>query len=257
MNDFAEVCKLIANRIYSVVAHELMENPSTVSAQVGMGADGTPTKLLDKLAEDAAIKVINQSGLKINLLSEEAGFVDRQAEYTLVLDPLDGTRNACRNLPFYCTSIAIGRSHLLDVEYGLIMNLPTKDLYEARRGKGAYLNGRKIKVRKYDKENALFSFVSGRSKSELSKKLLNRPHLRALGACALEMALVASGALDGYLMVQPIARITDIAAGALLVKEGGGRVYNAKGEVIDMPFNVRERTSLLALSCEEIRKELL
>jgi fructose-1,6-bisphosphatase/inositol monophosphatase family enzyme len=255
MKDFAELSHLTANRISSVVTQELRKNPLTIGVQVGMGADGTPTKLLDKLAEDAAIEVINHSGLELNLLSEEVGFVDRQAEHTLVLDPLDGTRNACRNLPFYCTSIAIGKSHLLDVEYGLVMNIPTRDLYEAKKGKGAYLNGRRIKVRKYNKQKALFSFVSGRS--ELTTSLLNRSHLRALGACALEMALVASGALDGYLMAQPIARITDIAAGALLVKEAGGEVYNTKGEVMDMPFNIKERTSLLALSCKEIKKEFL
>jgi fructose-1,6-bisphosphatase/inositol monophosphatase family enzyme len=257
MKDFAELCHAVADRIHSAVSKNVRDSPLAIGTQVGMGADGTPTDLIDKIAEDEAMKAVKQSGLNMNVLSEEAGFVDKKAEYTLVLDPVDGTRNACRNLPFYCTSIAIGKVSLSDVEYGLVMNIPSGDVYEAKKGSGAYLNGKKIKVREYEKESSLFSFVSGGIKKEFTERLLDMPHLRALGACALEMSLVASGALDGYLMFNPVARITDIAAGALLVKEAGGVLYNAKGEELNLPFNVKDRTSVIALSCKEIKKEFL
>ena len=68
---------------------------------VGLGADGTATKFIDRLAENVALDLINKSKVKVNVLSEEAGFIDNGGKYTFVLDPLDGTRNAYRGIPFY------------------------------------------------------------------------------------------------------------------------------------------------------------
>ncbi|MCD6467816.1 MAG: sugar kinase, partial [Thermoplasmata archaeon] len=111
--------------------------------KIGIGADGTATEYIDKIAEDIAIKYVRKSKVAVNILSEEAGFLDFGGEYTLIIDPIDGTRNAVRGIPFYATSIAVGKDTLNSVEYGIVMNIPTGDTYIAEKGEGVYLNNRR------------------------------------------------------------------------------------------------------------------
>ena len=90
-----------------------------------MGADGTPTQWIDRYAEDIVLDTVADT--KINILSEERGYIDNGGDYTLILDPIDGTRNAIHNIPFYAISLAIGKEKLGDVQYGLVRNIPTGD----------------------------------------------------------------------------------------------------------------------------------
>ena len=113
---------------------------------VGLGADGTATKFIDRLAENTALDLINKSKVKVNVLSEEAGFIDNGGKYTFVLDPLDGTRNAYRGIPFYSVSIGVGKKCINDIEYGIVKNIPTGDVYTAEKGFGAFLNGKRFCV---------------------------------------------------------------------------------------------------------------
>ena len=82
------------------------------SINTDLGADGTITKYVDKIAEDAALNYLQKSKIKVNVLSEEAGYIDNNADYTFVLDPIDGTRNAYRGIPFFAISIAVGKSKM-------------------------------------------------------------------------------------------------------------------------------------------------
>src|SRR5439155_24947184 len=122
-------------------------------AELGIGADGTPTKMVDDLAEREIVSILKRSKKdRMNLLSEEAGYVDLDGEKLLVADPIDGTTNAVRGIPFYCVSLAIGTKDLSDVEAGIVMNLCTGDRFEALAGKGATRNGKPLRVRATDKE---------------------------------------------------------------------------------------------------------
>jgi NAD+ kinase len=129
---------------------------------LGMGADGTPTKLIDEAAESACIQILNDRKENLNVLSEEIGFIDNNAEYTLVMDPIDGTHNAIRRIPFYSVSLAIGKKRLSDVKYGLVKNLASGDTFWAEKGKGAYLNDKPLKARSFDPKDSLFSIYVGR-----------------------------------------------------------------------------------------------
>jgi len=221
--------------------------------EVAMGADGTPTLYIDKIAEDVAMEII---GKEANVLSEEIGFIDNGKEYTFVLDPIDGTRNAVHGIPFYAISIAIGKRDVRGVEYGIVKNVPTGDIYEAFKGEGAYLNGRKIEVSR-DFSDIIYVLVLGESGNEKTWKLVNFYIIRAMGAAALEMCLVASGAAHAYFMPQESLRVTDFAAGCLIVREAGGEVYNANGEVLNVPFDLRVRSSVLAVADKNIMEALL
>src|SRR3989304_2469099 len=89
-------------------------------AIMGMGAYGTPTQAIDRVAEEAVLRYLAYNDSDLNVLSEEAGFVDRGGSWTLVLDPIDGTYNAVRGVPFYATSLAGGDDRLSTVTHGLV-----------------------------------------------------------------------------------------------------------------------------------------
>lgn len=93
-----EEIKLLAHKTVDKIYRKVRRTCSTefhrLGTNIGIGADGTPTKYVDKVAEDVAVSFIRRSDTKVNLLSEESGFLDFSGEYTFVLDPVDGTRNA-------------------------------------------------------------------------------------------------------------------------------------------------------------------
>ena len=119
-SEVKELALKITKSIYRKI-RSLQSQGINLGRNIGIGADGTPTEYIDKIAEDIAIRYIEKSRIPVNLLSEEAGYIDRDGEYTFVLDPIDGTRNAIRGIPFYSTSLAIGRDTLDSVEYGIVL----------------------------------------------------------------------------------------------------------------------------------------
>ncbi|RLF60134.1 MAG: inositol monophosphatase [Thermoplasmata archaeon] len=221
--------------------------------EVAMGADGTPTAHIDKIAEEVALEVI---GREANILSEEIGYIDNGKEYTVIMDPIDGTRNAIHGIPFYCASIAIGTHDLKSVEYGIVKNLPTGDCYEAIRGEGAFLNGHEITVA-HDTSDLIYILVLGTSGNEKTWRLASKFTTRSLGAAALEMCMVASGAAHAYYMPRELLRITDFAAGTLMVREAGGGVYTADGEVLNVAADLSVRSSVLAVANADIMEVLV
>ncbi|MEM2387588.1 MAG: inositol monophosphatase family protein [Candidatus Thermoplasmatota archaeon] len=217
-----------------------------------IGADGTPTNYIDKIAEEVAIKII---GKEANILSEECGFIDNGCEYTFVIDPIDGTRNAIAGIPFYGISIAIGKENLKDVSYGIVKNIPTGDIFEAFSGKGAFLNKKMISVKKRNKP--FLCLVLGESGNEKTWRIANRHHVRAMGAAALEICLVACGAAQAYFMGKRSLRVTDFAAAGLIVEEAGGIIRDENGDDLDLPLDLNVRSGIIAVCDEEILEELI
>ena len=224
---------------------------------VGLGADGTITKYVDKIAEEAAFKVIEKSDVKVNVLSEEIGFVDNDAEYTFVLDPLDGTRNAARGIPFYSVSLAVGKNRISDVEYGIVKNIPTGDVFLAEKGYGAFLNNRRIAIPEIPDKEILSSLALGKNYDKTTIKLARKDKVRSLGSASLEMCMVAIGALDFYVIGKEYLRCVDIAASTLILREAGGVVTDIHGEELDMPFDLNEHTSVVAACSMEIIKKII
>ncbi|MCL2510257.1 MAG: sugar kinase, partial [Methanomassiliicoccaceae archaeon] len=107
---------------------------------IGMGADGTSTSQIDKIAENTVLDYIQRNNIPLNVLSEEIGFVDNGGDETLVLDPIDGTSNAVAGIPLYTISMAIGKKSLADIHTAYLRNLATGDVYTAEKGKGAFKN---------------------------------------------------------------------------------------------------------------------
>ena len=241
----------LLRRMADAVARVVRESPSeSWGDELRIGADGTPTKRVDEIAEKAILEHLAEAK-GMDLLSEEAGHLARGGERVLVVDPIDGTTNAVRGIPFYCVSLAIGQRLLSDVECGLVMNLCTGDVFQAQKGRGATLNGRPIRAKASTKARVFAT--SGMAPEELPPA---RGILRSFGASALEMCLVAQGALDGYHYAKPILRVIDIAASTLIVREAGGVVLDREGKDLDLPLSLAPRFGLTAAANMDVAKQL-
>ncbi len=218
---------------------------------VGKGADGATTARIDAVAEQAILDVLKKRGTKLNVLSEEAGWIDRGGDSTLVVDPIDGTHNAIRGVPAYATSIALARSSLRDVSAGVVRNLVTGQTYFAEQGKGATLNGKPIHARPFDPSDTLFDIYFGEhADPKAAEVAATARRVRTLGAASLDLCLVAQGAADLYYMnsvARTRLRVVDIAAGCFIVREAGGDVLDLEGRALDLPLDPKARTNLVAV----------
>ena len=219
-----------------------------------MGADGTPTSEVDKVAENAVLMYIASHDVPLNVLSEEIGFVDNGAEETLILDPIDGSRNAEIGVPYYTVSLAVTTGTMNDVHTAYLRNLVTGDEYRAEKGKGAYHNGERICVKKgYDPHDLIMMIHIGAHSDPSSFDVVKRVKAtRSYGCSSLEMCLVAQGMSDGFLVnidnYTHSIRVIDIAASALILREAGGEIYDLDGNVLDLPADLTVRSNFLATS---------
>ena len=224
-------------------------NPAEV---LGRGADGGPSARIDRVAEEAVLRVLDYEEASLNVLSEEAGFIDRGGQATLVLDPIDGTHNALRGVPAYSVSLAIGHERLSDVQEALVRDLVSGATYYAAKGGGALLNGNPIRVHPYDPADVLFSVYLGTNAAPDASRIAGLARrVRALGAASLDLCLVARGAADLYYMhsatVETKLRAVDIAGGTLIVREAGGLVLDLEGRDLELPLSPTARTDLVAV----------
>ena len=240
--------------IADAIQAEIIKIPDSNSKAevVCMGADGTPTKEIDKVAENAALMYIQRNSVPLNILSEEIGLVDNGAEETLVIDPIDGTSNAIAGIPYFTISLAVGKDSLSGIRLGYLRNPVTGDVYSAEKGRGAFKNGVPIHVREADLDDLFVMIYMGNGAHPDSYAVAKAvKSSRALGCASLEMAIVAEGEADGFLVKAErytrSVRIVDIAASTIILREAGGEVYNLEGEVLEMPFDIEHRSNILAI----------
>jgi fructose-1,6-bisphosphatase/inositol monophosphatase family enzyme len=219
---------------------------------VAMGADGTPTEELDRLAESEILRVLDAEGVDWNLLSEEIGHVARGGRRTLVVDPIDGSHNALRNQPFYAVSLALGAGSLAGIDVGLVRDLHHGTTWWASRGSGAFKDGRPITTRPWNARTETVFVNLGSNASERSVRLAGKARrVRSLGCASQELLMVAQGSADGYLFENHTEsrnlRATDVAAAYRILLEAGGGMTDAHGNPLDdFPLQVERRTSVFA-----------
>ena len=166
--------------------------------------------------------------------------------YTWVIDPLDGTTNYSRRFPCFCTSIAL--SHEGEGILGVVYDPLRDHLFQAERGKGAYLNGESLQVSQIESvADALVGLDWARAQEEreiiaqlVARMALQVRTLRNLGAAALGLCYVAAGWLDAYFHFS--LGPWDAAAGALMVQEAGGSVTDFTGH----PWQIHSKRCLPA-----------
>jgi NAD+ kinase len=236
-------------------AYRAVADRTDLHDKVGLGAGGNLTNRVDQLVEEAVLAQARELG--VSVLSEEAGLVDLGSPTLAVVDPVDGSRNAGRGIPFHCTSVAVGPASgtLRDLQAGVVVNLVTGDTYAAGRGAGATLNGKPVARRPFDADEVMVGVIADYSETEIDEAHA-RPdhHIRDLGSAALEMCLVGTGAMDAFIVRKPWLRIIDIAAATLFVREAGGSVGDpVTGLDLEVPLDMAVRTGVLAAHTPEAR----
>ena len=192
---------------------------------------------IDKGAEAAIVDIIHKSYPEHAILAEEGTNKgdNAGAEYVWIIDPLDGTTNFLHGFPQYCVSIAVAQNAV--VQQGVIFDPVRNDLFTASRGRGAFLNDRRIRVtkRQHLRDCLIgtgFPFRDGSyldTYLQMMKAMITQTAgLRRPGAAALDLAYVAAGYYDGFWEVG--LNPWDVAAGSLLVLEAGGLIGDLSGE---------------------------
>lgn len=228
---------------------------------LGIGASGDKTYLIDKIAEDIIISGLHKSGEACTIVSEESGLQDiRGGGRKILIDPIDGSRNAISGLPFYCTSIAIVDGDTIkDISLAYIVNLVNGDEFWAEKGKGAFFCGKKIRTQKDD----IFYLVAYEAQAPQKDILRIIPLLsksrktRCLGSTALDLAYLASGAISIFVSPSP-SRSFDFAGGWLLVKEAGGVFTDTNGDSLEpLKVSIKKSTSLLVSGNRKLHDKAL
>ena len=191
---------------------------------------------VDRAAEQAIIDVIRRAYPEHSFVAEESGAsAGARLEFQWVIDPLDGTTNYIHGFPQYCVSIALEHKGVLT--QAVVYDPAKNELFTASRGRGAYLDDRRMRASKCAQlADALVG--TGFPFKELARIDLYMRQLRTLmgacagvrraGAAALDLAYVAAGRLDAF-WEMGLSR-WDMAAGALLIQEAGGLVSDLDGK---------------------------
>jgi len=188
---------------------------------------------VDKAAEAAVIDVLAQAYPGHAILAEESG-ASGKSEYTWIIDPLDGTTNFIHGFPQYAVSIALRHRDVLT--QAVVFDPTRNELFTASRGRGAFLNDRRIRVAKRTRleESLIGTGFPFRELGHLARYtrmfkavVAGTAGVRRAGAAALDLAYVAAGRLDGFweMGLAP----WDMAAGTLLILEAGGLVSDFDG----------------------------
>ncbi len=195
---------------------------------------------IDKKSEEMIVGIIRKHFPNHDILAEESGSEHgKKSDFRWIIDPLDGTTNFTHGLPIFCVSI--GLEHKGEIVAGVIYDPNLNELFSAEKGRGAFLNGKRLRVSQtpflknslmvtgfpYDvtenPDNCIQHFVNF---------LMTAQAVRRMGSAAIDLAYVAAGRYDGFWEVNLNA--WDMAAGVLLIREAGGKVTGFTGEEIDI-----------------------
>jgi myo-inositol-1(or 4)-monophosphatase len=198
--------------------------------KLGRGEGGDMTLAIDGAVEDVVFAELEGLDVGLCAVSEERGLVriNGGGPLTVVIDPIDGSLNAKRRLPFYSLSIAVADGDDMEsVTFGYVANFPTGEEWWAMRGEGAYLAGDRLEPAEPDTALEILGVESAHpwlvaaGADAIAHTEAHR--LRMIGSIALSLCFVASARFDGMLCLRP-ARSVDVAAGQLIVREAGGAV---------------------------------
>jgi len=206
--------------------------------------DKSLTTKADMESEQAIKNILTKRFPNHAILGEETGRSGMDSDYMWIIDPLDGTTNYAFQNPFF--DISLGLAYKGNPFIGVILYPPQDELFYAEKGKGAYLNDARITVSGTDNiDSAIIAFCHGRDQESVKRMISAFSRLkpinnkvRQLGAAALELCYVACGRIDAFYMVG--INPWDVAAGAVILKEAGGKTTDFKGE----DFNVSSRDIL-------------
>ena len=236
-----DLLKSIALTVYKKINPLLGTKEAAEKLQKGAGGD--ISMYIDVLAENIIIDLLNKNNVNILFISEEIGEKkigdQRQIEKNrnkLIVDPIDGSNNAVRGIPYSSVSIAYAKGdQIKDIEMGVVLNLSNGDLFWGIKGGGAYMNDKQIFVSEIGLTQKCFIEIDISKRNffqniEKLKKILSIPSkIRIMGSTALTLCQIARGSVDAFLNFRETSRVVDAAAGYLILKESGGKIFSING----------------------------
>jgi myo-inositol-1(or 4)-monophosphatase len=256
VTDWLDVCRAAAEDVRGVLA----ELPTRAEREpvVGAGLGGDDTTAIDQAAEDAVVARFRD--LDTTIVSEEVGRLG-SGSTVVVVDPIDGSNNAKRGIPFFSLSIAVADGETMDdVHLGYVVDFGTGEEWTARRGEGAWLDGKPLGAVRPKDELEILSFEATTTATIVRDvpKVDELAHrLRVMGSLALSLCHLAAGRVDAVCSLKE-ARSVDIAAAQLLVRELGMAIelFDAETPFGEAPLDLEGRSRVAAAGTTAVCSKL-
>jgi myo-inositol-1(or 4)-monophosphatase len=250
--------KQLALSVYDTVYPLLGTKEAAKKTKKGAGGDISMN--IDLIAENIIIDSLVKANVNILLISEELGenYIGdaekaKNSHNILIVDPLDGSNNAVRGVPYCSVSLAHAVGNTTnDIERAVVLNINTRDIYWAEIGKGAYMNDKKIHVSNLDISQKCFFELNLPMKNlmnnlqKLSPLIRKFYRIRILGSSALTLCQIASGSMEAFINLRNSNRLVDVAAGMLILKEAGGKIFSLDGTEIEKDLSISAKFPFIA-----------
>jgi myo-inositol-1(or 4)-monophosphatase len=253
VTDWLELCRAAVADVDAVLAR--MPTRAEREPVVGAGRGGDETTAIDQAAEEVILARVREAAGAI--VSEEIGRLGGEERPLVVVDPIDGSLNAKRGIPFFSVSIAVAEGETMgDVVFGFVHDFGSREEWTARRGEGAWLNGEPLGDVRPKDEIEILSFEATRTSlvAREAPKVADLAHrLRIMGSLALSLCHLAAGRVDAVCSLKP-ARSVDIAAAQLLCREVGLAIdlFDGEDSFGAAPLDLEQRSRVAAAGSETI-----
>ncbi len=254
MNQWLELCRAAVVDVQAEL--EKMPTREERERPIGRGEGGDMTAAIDEAAERAVLAHFDRPDIRI--VSEEIG-IRGEGEITVVVDPIDGSQNAERAIPYFALSVAVAEGRTMDdVVFGFVHDFGSGEEWTAVRGGGAFLNGKPLTGKPKD-ELEFLSIEATRAELVLDRLRALAPitdRIRIMGAQAITFCHLAAGRTDGVACLKA-SRPVDLAACQLLVRERGFAIQAIDGpELGTIPLDLEARSRIVAAGTDELASRI-
>jgi myo-inositol-1(or 4)-monophosphatase len=261
--DWLEICRRAARGVE--VQLERLPQTADRSVEMGRGEGGDETLVIDQVAEQAIFDELARTDVPLTAVSEERGHVPLGGggPIHVVIDPIDGSRNARRRMPLHAVSIAVADDATMGgVAFGYVKDLGGGEEWWAERDGGAFRDGERLGPLSGDANLEILGLEMVKSEdvpatAEALAAVVEGARLRAMGCVALSLCFVAAARFDALLTLSH-CRSVDCAAGQLIVREAGGTVAfpDTNGDALETSLDLDMRSRLIAAATPAMAERL-